>query len=116
LIHKALDRLSLRLRIEITVTYPGSDLLRHQPEWPLASLDLVTKEFESLSDVDDPRFLRMKYHIQLLQYLLRCYYCRSRLCRGFAGDNPVIRVPRYLIPLATHFPIKRSQEYVTQNG
>jgi hypothetical protein len=116
LIHEAPDRLFLWVRIEITVTHPGFDLVRHQPEWPLASLDLITKEFESLSNVDYSRLLRMKYHIQLLQYLLRCYYRRSRLCRGFTGDEPVVRIPRYLIPLATHFPIKRSQEYVTQNG
>ena len=41
---------------------------------------------------------------------------KTFLFLGFSFTDPnidYIRVPRYLIPLATHFPIKRRQEYVT---
>jgi hypothetical protein len=89
------------------------DLVRQQPESPLAPLDRVAKKLEPLSNVHHPRLLRMQIYAQLLQYLTRRNYCRARLCRGLTGDNPVIRVSRYLIPLAAHFPIKRRQEYVT---
>jgi hypothetical protein len=43
-----------------TVAHPALDLLRRQPEWPLPPLDLIAKEFKSMSNVDDPRLLRMK--------------------------------------------------------
>jgi transposase len=37
----------------------------------------------------------------------------ARRC-GRAGDDPVVRVPRELITLASHLPIKRRQENVAQ--
>src|ERR1700688_3960998 len=60
LVHEASNLFFLRVRIEITATHPALDLLRPQPEWPLTPLDLIAKELKSMSNVDDPRLLRMK--------------------------------------------------------
>ena len=65
------------------------DLVRWQPKL-LSSLALGAKEFEPLSNMNYPCLLRMKYHAQLLPYPLRCNYRRSRLCRGLAGDHPIV--------------------------
>jgi RecA/RadA recombinase len=41
--------------------------------------------------------------------------CLER-CRGLAGDYPIVRVPRQLISLVPHLPIKRRQEDVAEQG
>jgi len=67
-----------------------------------------------MPDVDDPRLLRIDVHAQLLQDSTRRLQRDTRLRRGRAGDDPVVRVPRELITLASHLPIKRGQENVAQ--
>src|ERR1700745_4416444 len=64
--------------------------------------------------MDDPRLLRIDVHAQLLQDSTRRPQRDTRLRRGRAGDDPVVRVPRELITLASHLPIKRRQENVAQ--
>ena len=67
-----------------------------------------------MPDVDDPRLLRIDVHAQLLQDSTRRRQRGTRLRRRRAGDDPVVRVPRELITLASHLPIKRRQENVAQ--
>ena len=66
--------------------------------------------------MNDSRLLRMQFHAQLFQDAGSSIDGCSRLCRGLAGDYPVVRVPRQLISLVPHLPIKRRQEYVAEQG
>ena len=81
----------------------------------LPALDLVAEELEAVLNMNDPRLLRMQIHAQLFQDAASSVDCCSRLCRGLAGDYPIVRVPRQLISLLR---ISRSnaQEDVAEQG
>ena len=68
-----------------------------------------------MPDVDDPRLLRIECSRPApSRSWLAASRRDTRLRRGRAGDDPVVRVPRELITLASHLPIKRGQENVAQ--
>jgi len=66
--------------------------------------------------MNDSRLLRMQFHPQLFQDAASSVDGCSRFCRGLAGDYPIVRVPRQLISLAPHLPIKWCQEDVAEQG
>ena len=43
-------------------------------------------------------------------------HCGACLCCRFAGDHPIIGIPRELIPSQAHLPIEWRQENVTEDG
>src|SRR5215472_565617 len=115
LIHETLDRFLARKSVQRPRLSTTADLARRQPKL-LATLDLVPKKLEPLPDMHDPRLLRMQLHAQLVQDSKRRGHCHPCLCHRLAGHNPVVGVPRKLIPLAPHLLIERRQKYVTEQG
>src|SRR5450631_3212635 len=109
------DRFLTRVSVQLPRLDTTANLARWQPKL-LAALDLVSKKFESLPDMHDPRLLRMQLHTQLIQNPKRRGYRRARFCCRLAGCNPVVGVPRNLISLAPHLLIERRQMYVTEQG
>jgi hypothetical protein len=109
------DRFLARVGIEPTRACPAADLSRRKKK-SLSALDLVAEELEAVLNMNDPRLLRMQIHAQLFQDAASSVDGCSRLCRGLAGDYPIVRVPRQLIPLVSHLPIKRRQEDVAEQG
>ena len=76
LIHETPDGFLLRVRVQRTRTSSAADLGRGQPKL-FSALDLVAEELESVSEVNDPRFLRMQFHAQLFENLARGFYRRA---------------------------------------
>src|SRR6476620_7385041 len=66
--------------------------------------------------MNNPRFLRMQLHAQLLKDSADRVHCGACLCCRFAGDHPIIGIPRELIPSQAHLPIEWRQENVTEDG
>lgn len=109
------DRFLTRVGIEPARARSAADFGRRKIK-SLPTLDLVAEEFEAVLDVNDPRLMRMQFDSQLFQDAPSSIDGCSRLCRGFAGDHPVVRVPCQLISLVPHLPIKRRQEDVAEQG
>src|SRR5215467_7056388 len=80
------------------------------------ALDFVAKKLETVSDMNDPRLLRMQLHAQLFQDSSGRVHSSSCLCCRLAGNHPVVGIPRQLIPSQSHLPIERRQENVTEDG
>jgi hypothetical protein len=80
------------------------------------ALDFVAKELEAVSDMYDPRLLRMQLHAQLFQDLVGHVHCRACRCCRFTSNHPIIGVPRQLKSSQPHLPIKRRQKYVAERG
>src|SRR5271157_5592275 len=115
LILETTNRLLSGIRIQCPRAHLATDLARRKPQG-LPAFDLVTKKLEAVLDVHDPCLLRMEYHAQLFQDSESRGHRRPRLGHGLAGYHPVVRVPRELISPASHLPIKRRQENVTEQG
>src|SRR6516225_2052275 len=64
----------------------------------------------------DTRLVRMELHSQLGQNFTRRRHCCPRLRRRFTGNHPIVGPARELISLASHLPVKRRQENVTEQG
>jgi hypothetical protein len=91
----------------------AADLARLEPK-PLAALDLVAKEFETMLDVHNPGLLRVDAHAKLLQDLHCTRERRTRFCCCFAGDDPVIRPPCEPVTSSAHLLVERRQQDVAQ--
>jgi hypothetical protein len=80
----------------------------------MASFDLVPKELEALSDMNDSGLLFVQSHSERLQDLA----CLGQDTLGFrpraARDQPIVGVPSKLIPSVTHLTVKRSQKDIAQ--
>src|SRR5206468_5480953 len=74
------------------------------------------EELEAVSDMNNPRVLRMQFHAQLFQDSAGRVHCGSGLCCRSTGDHPVIGKPRQLISSQSHLPIEWRQKYVTEHG
>src|ERR1700737_1084014 len=109
------DRFPAWVGIQPARARPAADLRRRKIKF-LPTLDLVTEELKPVLDMNDSRLLRMQFYTQLFQDAASGVDGCSRLCRGLAGDYPIVRVPRQLISLVPHLPIKRRQEDVAEQG
>ena len=116
LVHETTDRLLPRGRVQRTRTSLATDLALGQIK-RLPALDLVTQEFETVLNVDDPRLLRVQLHAQLFQDSEGRVDGGSCLGCRFAGNHPVVGIPRELISLVAHLPIKwRQKDVAEQEG
>ncbi len=114
LILEVIDRLLPRIRVQVPLRGPSTDLVGCKPQPAAAPLDLVSQKLESMPHVHDLSLLGMKLNTELRKNLggdpqrSLCFRPRS------AGHHPVIRETRQAIPPTTHLPIERCQKNVTQ--
>ncbi len=114
LILEMLERLLPRIRVQVPLRGPSTDLVGCKPQPTASPLDLVSQKLESMLHVHDLSLLGMKRNTELLKNLASnpqrslCFRPRS------ARHHPVIRVTRQAIPPTTHLPIERCQKNVTQ--
>src|SRR5215469_4885496 len=114
LIHETTNRLRFGIRVKRSRTSSATNLAFGQTKLSVPALDFVAKELEAIPNMDDPRLLRVQFHVQLFQDSAGRFYCGSCLCRRFAGNHPVIGVSRELISSQPHLPIERRQKNVTE--
>src|SRR5215510_9082849 len=113
-IPEATDRFLLGIRIQRPLSGLTANLAHGQSQLRRPALDFVAQELEPMPDVNDPRLLRMNVYAQLFQNSASSIDSSSRLRRRLAGHDPVVCVPRQLIPSQSHLPIERCQENVTE--
>src|SRR5713226_6739772 len=116
LVNETANRLLLGIRIERILLGLTTNLAPGQIKLPPPALDFVAEELEAVSDVNNPRLLRMELHAQLFQDSAGRVHGGSGLCCRSTGDHPVIGKPRQLISSQSHLPIKWRQKYVTEHG
>src|SRR5262245_3761279 len=116
LLLEVLDRLLPGIGIESARTDTATDLAGRQPQGPRAPLDLVSQELEADLYVNDPRLVRVQRHAPRLQESCGLGQRTVRFRPCVTGDHPIVGIPRQSIASATHLPVKRSQQDVTEQG
>src|SRR6266851_3254702 len=115
LVHETSNRFLARIRVKRSRFCTATNLVRRKPQ-PSPALDFVAEKLESVLDVHDSRLARMQLHAQSFQDFTGCSHRCPRLCRQFAGNHPVVGPACELISLASHLPVQRRQENVTEQG
>src|SRR5438477_8163085 len=77
LIHETTNRLLLGIRVERILSGLTTNLIAGQRKLPPPALDFVAEELEAVSDMNNPRLLRMQFHAQLFQDSAGRVHCGS---------------------------------------